>query len=99
MRHPSSGRRRPGGDPAREYTSRCRRSCVTLSDRLHPPPREEAPMSELQQLCDEKGVTITSTYGGTIPEGFSPDSHPYRCTLRYQGRRLTVPFFMGPAHT
>lgn len=56
--------------------------------------------SELQRLCDRKGVRIASQYGGVeIPEDHPSDMHPYKVTLRYQGRRLTVPFFMGSAHT
>jgi hypothetical protein len=54
--------------------------------------------SELQRLCDRKGVKIESRYGGVeIPEGFARDSHPYKVTLTYQRRRMTVPFFMGSA--
>ena len=59
-------------------------------------------MSELQALCDAKRVKIVSTYGAVkVPEGdnWMPGTHPYKCTLRYKGRRLTVPFFMGPANT
>ena len=39
-------------------------------------------------------VTATVKYGAPYNESF-PDSHPYTVTLRYQGRRMTVPFYTG----
>jgi hypothetical protein len=57
-------------------------------------------VSELERLCEARRVKIESTYGAVeLPEGWARDAHPYKVTLRYQGRRLTVPFFMGSAHT
>ena len=57
-------------------------------------------MSELQALCDAKGVKIVSTYGAVeVPEGWMPGTPPYKCQLRYKGRSLTIPFFMGSANT
>jgi hypothetical protein len=56
-------------------------------------------MSSLDRLCRNRGVKITSTFGGAeVPEGWTPGTHGYKCVLRYQGRQATVPFFMGPAH-
>jgi hypothetical protein len=53
-------------------------------------------VTTLKTLCSK--VKIESRYGGVeVPEGFAPGSHPYKVTLTYQRRRLTVPFFMGPA--
>ena len=50
----------------------------------------------LKSLCAR--VRCESVYGGAeVPEDFAPGTHPYKVTLRYQGRQLTVPFFMGPA--
>jgi hypothetical protein len=56
--------------------------------------------SELTKLCEELGITATSVYGTTkpLPENFR-DCHPYTVTLRFGRRRMTVPFYMGSAHT
>jgi hypothetical protein len=55
-------------------------------------------MTDLETLCAQKRVRIESRYGeAEIPDGWQPGTHPWKVTLRYQGRRLTVPFFMGPA--
>jgi hypothetical protein len=55
--------------------------------------------SELELLCDRRGVKIESQYGGVeVPDGWTPGTHPYKVTLRYRGRQMTAPFFMGPAH-
>jgi hypothetical protein len=52
----------------------------------------------LKSVCDVRGgVHSTATYGAeNIPENFR-DSDPWTVQLRYQGRSMTVPFFMGPA--
>jgi|SRR5215472_2608761 len=56
--------------------------------------------SELDKLCAVKRVRIEAQYGGVeVPAGWQPGTHPYKVTLHYRGRRLTVPFFMGPANT
>lgn len=56
--------------------------------------------SELQRLCDRKGVKIDCHYGGVeVPEGWTPGTHAYKVTLRYQRRRMTCAFFMGPGNT
>lgn len=55
-------------------------------------------MSELERLCESKKVRADVTYGlEPAPDGFAPGSSSWRVTLRYQGRRLTVPFYQGPA--
>jgi len=55
-------------------------------------------MTSLERLCAKRKVRIELQYGGVeIPEGWARDSHPWKVTLRYQGRQLTVPFFMGSA--
>ena len=51
-------------------------------------------MSQLQALCDKLGIKCESTYG--VREPLEGDS--YTVTLRFQKRRLTTSFFMGPAH-
>lgn len=56
-------------------------------------------MSQLQALCDKLGITATCKYGGELPEGFGRGAHPYQVTLKFKGRRLTTPFFMGAALT
>lgn len=55
-------------------------------------------MKTLSQLCQK--VKISSEYGAVeVPEGWTPGTHPYKVTLRYQGRQFTLPFFQGPALT
>lgn len=54
---------------------------------------------KLSTLCETLKITSKAVYGGEVPEGWTPGTHPYKVTLRFEGRRLTVPFFMGPAHT
>ena len=55
--------------------------------------------TELQKLCDEKRITIESHYGAVeVPEGWPRGTHPYKCILRFGRKRMTVPFFMGPAN-
>lgn len=53
-------------------------------------------MSELQAFCNSKKLKIESVMTGhDMPEGFDPYGYSYKVTLRYRGRRLTVPFFCG----
>jgi hypothetical protein len=53
-------------------------------------------MSELSALCAKLKITADSTYGGVdIPEGLLSTLHPYKVTLKFGRRRLTVPFFQG----
>ncbi len=55
-------------------------------------------MSALDRLCEEKKLRAEVTYGlEPAPEGFAPGSSSWRVTLRYRRRRLTVPFYTGPA--
>lgn len=57
-------------------------------------------MSQLEQLCERLKITADAQYGGVeVPEGWTHGTHPYKVTLRFQRRTLTVPFFMGPAHS
>jgi len=60
--------------------------------------------SELQRLCESRGVRIISTYGLLAPgktradlDDWQKRARPYRCVLRYKGHQMTVYFFMGPA--
>jgi len=54
--------------------------------------------SELERLCERKRVRADVAYGTEAPpDGFPSGSNPWRVTLRYQGRQLTVPFYTGPA--
>lgn len=58
--------------------------------------------SELERLCESRGVKASAQYGAVeLPEGWNdnPGAHPYKVTLRYKRRTLTTPFFMGAAHT
>ncbi len=60
--------------------------------------------SELQKLCTEKGVDITSTLiskpTGRKAKGddWKLSAYEFRVTLTYQGRTLTCPFWMGAGH-
>lgn len=55
--------------------------------------------SEMDKLCKKMGVKISSQYGAVeIPDGWFAGTHPYQVKLKYQGRKIKVPFFMGPAH-
>lgn len=52
--------------------------------------------SPLAKLVAERGVTISSKYIGRSDDPMWRGSDKWNSTLRYQGRRLTVPFHMGP---
>ncbi len=52
----------------------------------------------LQELIREHNVRATSEYGAPENPEFK-NSHPYTVTLKYQRRQMTVPFYMGYAHT
>lgn len=56
--------------------------------------------SELTKVCESKGLRAECV-GGVVRrrEGESHDQREWRVTLRYQGRRFTVPFFQGMGHT
>ena len=60
--------------------------------------------TELDRLCDKRRVRIDARYGvdHVLDDEWKHDewkrtAHPWTVTLRYHGRRLTVPFFMGSA--
>jgi hypothetical protein len=51
-------------------------------------------MSELQALCESKGLKADFRYGeATEPSDIGP--HNWRVKLTYRGRRLTVNFYGG----
>lgn len=51
-------------------------------------------MSELQRLCDRKGLKADFQYGAaTKPHADMPNN--WRVTLTYQGRQLTTDFYGG----
>jgi hypothetical protein len=55
-------------------------------------------MSQLTRLCDELHIRCDAQYGGVeLPDWRTPGMHPYKVTLRFGKRQLTVPFFMGSA--
>jgi hypothetical protein len=55
-------------------------------------------MSPLTRLCDELNIRCDARYGAVeVPDGWAPGTHPYKVTLRFGKRQLTVPFFCGPA--
>ena len=57
-------------------------------------------MSQLTALCDRLRIRVSAEYGAVeLPEGWARDAHPYKVRLRFQGRALTVPFFMGSGHS
>lgn len=53
--------------------------------------------SELEQLCQERGVKISTKYGEAKGTGWEGAAHNWRVTLKYQGRQLTTDFFGGSA--
>ena len=55
----------------------------------------------LSKWCADNGVTIFNqpVYPDKVPEGWSNDSQHWKSTLYFQGRRLTVAFHQGSAHT
>lgn len=54
-------------------------------------------MTSLTSLVDRDRVRASLTYGTSVPDGWDPHSHPWRVTLRRNGRQLTVDFYTGPA--
>jgi hypothetical protein len=56
-------------------------------------------MLDLEKLCTKKGIKITCEYGGASYNENFPNAHPYKRTLRKGDKQLTVPFYMGPAHS
>jgi hypothetical protein len=56
-------------------------------------------MSQLQALCDKLNVRCDAQWDDKLYREDWKDASPYRVTLHFEGRRLTVPFYMGPAHT
>ncbi len=52
-------------------------------------------MTELEQLCARRKLTITSWYGRARSEAPRWAAHNWRITLHYQGRQLTTDWFSG----
>lgn len=51
-----------------------------------------------------QNVRITCEYGAIRQDfdkldDWQKQAHPYRCTIRYQGRRYSFDYFMGQGHT
>jgi hypothetical protein len=55
-------------------------------------------MSELEAIVSAKGVKAEVVWGSKA-EPIGEHMNPWTVTLRYKGRRLTVPFFTGMAWT
>ena len=43
-------------------------------------------------------VTMTVRAGAKARQAWQRDSTPWTCVLRYEGRQMRVPFFMGSGH-
>lgn len=56
-------------------------------------------MTSLTSLVRRDRVRADVTYGTSVPDGWQPGTHPWRVTLRRNGRQLTVDFYTGPAIT
>lgn len=56
------------------------------------------PMSAFEKFLAVKRVRISVKFGAPVNETFR-ESTGYTVTLKYKGRQLTVPFYMGAAHT
>lgn len=54
--------------------------------------------TKLEDLCNQLGLTADARYTGEAPEDW-PNARGWAVTLRYKRRRLTVPFYQGPAIT
>lgn len=56
--------------------------------------------SALSRLCERLDITCDAQYGVVdLPADWAPDAHPYKCTLRFERRTLTVPFYCGSGVT
>jgi hypothetical protein len=53
------------------------------------------PKSNLDKLCEEKGIKIVAVYTGLEREGDDRPMHHYRVTLTYRDRELHVDFRTG----
>ena len=62
-------------------------------------------MSNLQDLCDAKGLKASVKYGGKTRVSDLPHddwrytARHWTVTLKYQGRQMSVEFWQGSAHT
>lgn len=57
-------------------------------------------ISDLDRVCRHLKIRCTAVYGGAkLPDDAMPGTHAYKVTLKFQGRQISSPFFMGPAHT
>jgi hypothetical protein len=43
-------------------------------------------------------VTMTVRAGAKVRQAWQRDMTPWTCVLKYEGRQMTVPFFMGAGH-
>jgi hypothetical protein len=57
--------------------------------------------TKLEKVCERLGIrVVVAEYGGVeLPDDWARDAHPWKVTLGFGRRRLTVPFFQGSAHT
>ena len=62
-------------------------------------------MSQLENLCKEMGIKLTvkdpppmSAAEWEKLDDWKKNSHHYLCTVRYKGKSMTVPFWMGKGH-
>jgi hypothetical protein len=55
--------------------------------------------SKFPKFLEDRGVSISCKWDDTLvkPEDFK-NSDSWKCTLKYKGHRLTVPFFQGYGH-
>lgn len=57
-------------------------------------------MSQLERLCERRPVLrVSCKYEGTVTRDGNWQAHEWKVTLRYERRRLTVPFFQGMGHS
>jgi len=55
-------------------------------------------MSQLERICENLKITCNAEYSSDpIPDTFTPGSTAWEVTLRFGTRKLTVPFYTGPA--
>ena len=60
--------------------------------------RENEMTTQLETLCKNLGITCNAVYIGRGTGEWSSATQ-YKVTLRFQGRQLTTPFYMGAALT
>lgn len=54
-------------------------------------------MSPMERVCERFKVRLTATIEGKVPDGWVQGTTAWKMVLRMGQKRLTVPYFTGPA--